>query len=304
MLKSKIIIPLNMRKEILDKIHEGHLGISKCRSRASQIVWWPGISNDIKNMIERRDNCIKERKNYKEPLTPTKFPNKPWEKLGIDLMKCKNFWYVVIIDYYSRFIETQQIKSLTSETIINYLKNVFSKHSIPEILVSDNGPQFQKINTSIFSKFSHEYGFKHITSSPMFPHSNGMAEAAVKIIKNGLKKEKDLNKFLMAYRSSPLENGYSSAELLFNRKIRTNIPTHPNNLFLVIPNLVKEKETERKSKQKIYYDRRHKIKTLPELKEGDKVWITDKKESGKVIKKADEPKSYIIQTENGNLFLN
>lgn len=43
---NRLIIPEVMRKDILQKIHEGHLGVVKCRERAKQSVWWPRVSTD------------------------------------------------------------------------------------------------------------------------------------------------------------------------------------------------------------------------------------------------------------------
>lgn len=84
---------------------------------------------------------------------------------------------------------------------------------------------------SEFRRFAGEYDFEHITSSPKYSQSNEAAEAAVKIAKNILKNVKmiyilckdDIHLGLLAYRTTPLENGYTPAELLFSRKIRSRI---------------------------------------------------------------------------------
>lgn len=41
---SRIVVPSAMRLQVLDKIHEGHQGIVKCREQAKTSIWWPGLS--------------------------------------------------------------------------------------------------------------------------------------------------------------------------------------------------------------------------------------------------------------------
>ena len=59
---SRIIIPLKLREEILNRIHDGHLGITKCRARARESVWWPGLSSDIENLVTKCHKCIQQQK--------------------------------------------------------------------------------------------------------------------------------------------------------------------------------------------------------------------------------------------------
>ena len=98
---------------------------------------------------------------------------------------------------------------------------------IPDKVVLDNGPQFQ---ASEFAKLTDDFCFKHEPSSPKYPQSNGEVEIAVKTVKSLLRKSTDPYLSLMAYRSTPLENGYSPSELLFGRKIRTTVPVLLSNL--------------------------------------------------------------------------
>ena len=58
--REAIIIPEMLRKNILEKIHEGHQGVNKCRDRAKDIVWWPGISRDIGNWVKYCAVCCKD----------------------------------------------------------------------------------------------------------------------------------------------------------------------------------------------------------------------------------------------------
>ena len=58
-----------MRKEILNKVHVSHLGIVKCKQRARDVVFWPGMGKEIEEMIYKCDTCQEYRvSNPKEPM--------------------------------------------------------------------------------------------------------------------------------------------------------------------------------------------------------------------------------------------
>ena len=82
MRNNRTIIPFLLRQEILVKVHTGHQGIHKCRERARQSVWWPGISRQLEDPIRSCPHCCKERLQSIEPLIPTEFPSLPWEKVA------------------------------------------------------------------------------------------------------------------------------------------------------------------------------------------------------------------------------
>lgn len=256
----RIVIPSEMRMEILDKIHEGHQGITKCRERAKRSVWWPGLSRQIEDLVRTCRKCVEHRVNHKEPMIPTAVPDRPWQTLGTDLCFVKGRPYLIVVDYFSKYVEVSMLRSLTSAETIRALKSIFARHGTPDVVRSDNGPQY---DSNEFAKFTSDWDFRHITSSPIYSQSNGGAERAVQTAKNLLKKSADPAKAFLAYRATPLENGRSPTELLFGRRIRTELPTLPGSLTPKWPGLdeFKAEEAQRKLKQKVYFDVHHNANT-------------------------------------------
>lgn len=239
---TRIVIPKCLQQETLKRIHEGHQGINKCRARANRSVWWPGISAQITTLVENCQSCSEHRNPPAEPLIPTPLPQRPWQMIASDLFTLKNTNYLLVVDYYSRYVEVITLRSSTSSlAVIEALKTIFARHGIPDELRSDNGPQY---HSDEFAQFAKEWGFKHTTSSPRFPQSNGEAERAVRTVKDILRKEKDPAKALLAYRSTPLASGYSPAQLLMGRNIKSTIPTVPEQLTPQIPDRKTFKEKE------------------------------------------------------------
>ena len=86
---TRLGIPTSVHLNILDKLDEGHLGITKCRERAKRSVWWPGLSKQLEDLIQNCNVCIKERSNKAEPLIQSVLPDRPWQKIGTDLFELK-----------------------------------------------------------------------------------------------------------------------------------------------------------------------------------------------------------------------
>ena len=106
--------------------------------------------------------------------------------VATDLFSFNGETFVVVVDYYSNYIEVEKLKSTASRPVIQALKVTFGHHGIPDKLVSDNdGPAFA---SDKFKRFAKEWEFSHITTSPHYPQSNGKAESAVKICKTLMKK--------------------------------------------------------------------------------------------------------------------
>ena len=298
----RIVIPRALRLDILQRLHQGHLGITKCRARARESVWWPGLSKSLEEMISSCSTCAIHRPEVHEPLMSSSFPSRPWERLGMDLFEHKGKSFLIVVDYYSRWIEVKQLQGQSTTAVISSLKEIFAVHGIPDLVVSDNGPQFANEN---FRKLAEEYGFVHTTSSPRYPQANGEAERGVRTVKALLKKNDDIQLALLSYRASPLQNGLAPCELLMGRRLKTQVPTLPHMLLPRVqqPDLktVREKEEKYRSDQMLTYNRRHDSRELPELQPGDSVWIRDQSRYGKITQKAQQPRSYHVKTGHGTV---
>ena len=143
---------------------QGHMRIEKCTQRSRQSVFWPFINSDIKDMVSSCTTCLTHRnRQQQETLIPHKIPSRPWTKVATDLFTLYGKDYtVLVIDYYSKYVEVEYLKDTSSSTVIKKLKKIFSRHGIPQKLCSDNGPEFK---SKEFQRFAMQWDIKHKTSS-------------------------------------------------------------------------------------------------------------------------------------------
>ena len=224
-------------------------------------------------MVRNCTTCRIHANDVAEPLLPTEFPTRPWEHVGSDLFYCKQRWYLLLVDYYSGYIEVSLIAALSPCDVIEHMKSHFARHGIPELLTSDNGPQYA---SEEFRKFAGAYSFQHVTSSPRYQQSTGAAERAVQTIKSIMKK--------------------------VGIKLRSTVPTHPNVLKPKLPNAVhiRQKEVELKTSSKFNFDRKHRSKELPPLTVGDEILI--KKRPAKVVDaNPGTPRSYVVDSDSSTV---
>ena len=113
MKNSKVLIPETLRQKYLIQIHQGHQGIEACRSRAREFVFWVNINNDLKEMVEKCDICQSQQNST--PVVQnyiSEVPPHPWHTLGSDLFYFQRIDFLVVVDYFSKFLIVRKIQVL------------------------------------------------------------------------------------------------------------------------------------------------------------------------------------------------
>ena len=135
---NRIVIPSSMRDDILEQLHYPHVGIEATMRRAKESVFWDSINNDIKAWAETCTTCISHKPYQKKESFPV--PKFPWEIVAVDVFEWHNKQYLLTTDTYSGWFEIDELPSLRSATVINKLKQHFSRFGIPATLYSDSAP--------------------------------------------------------------------------------------------------------------------------------------------------------------------
>uniref|UniRef100_A0A1B6FC63 RNA-directed DNA polymerase n=1 Tax=Cuerna arida TaxID=1464854 RepID=A0A1B6FC63_9HEMI len=304
---TRLVVPQTLRKTVLNLLHETHLGSSKINSLVHEFYYWPGIHSDVHNMILSCAVCQKySRSNTKAPLISHEIPGTPFAKIAADIAEINGVNYLIVIDYFSRWLEVYQTNNKNSSTIIKKFKEIFSRFGIPQTLIADNMP----FNSSEMQQFAKEWKFSIITSSPYYPKSNGLAEKAVGIFKNMFRKasenKQDLELYLLNYRNAPVAGlQYSPSQLLNSRHLRTKMPVNDQALIpKVVPESIVTQMEENQVLQKFYYDQTAREKN-EEFTVGQEVLVQNLNnklwEKGRVLRKLSQPRSYLIKHNNGSV---
>ena len=162
---------------------------------------------------------------------PNEIPSHPWQKLATDLFTWNERSFLVTVDYYSRFFQVDELTTATPVEAIRKLSGHFARHDIPETVVSGNG---RRLAAEEFVAFAASWDFRQVAFSPGYPQSKGLAEKTVQTAKNILSRAEaegsDPRLALLEYRSTPVDNLASPAQLLIGRQPRSILPSAAKHL--------------------------------------------------------------------------
>lgn len=256
----RAIVPMTLRRRALDMAHDGHLGMVRMKQRCRRTIWWPGIDQDIEQMVRECEACLmsgKSRKPNKTPLQPIPWPPQPWDTIEIDIVgelhgaphDCR--FLIVVHDLCSKWPEVQPTSQATSNRVIAFMRDLFSRWGLPSTVITDNGPQFISHE---FGLFLDSLGIKHLKTAYYHPQTNGGVERFNQVLKQGLRSHliegqsfsDAIRSILVSYRATPHAlTRVSPAKLMTNRTMRLPLE------MLQPPQQVGVEQTEDKSMEEI-----------------------------------------------------
>ena len=236
---NRTVIPPSLRQEICDHLHGAHQGVSKMTYRATDSLFWPGISSDItKARLECRScNEYAPTQPHLPAATPV-IAQSPFQSVASDFCEFGGNHYLVTVDRFSNWPTVSSAKPGTAASgtkgLLGALRSLFATFGIPEEISSDGGPEY---SSDMFKDFMNKWGVHHRSSSAHNPESNGRAEVSVKSVKRLLRTNVSANgsldtdavmRGLLQLRNTPdPDTKLSPAQILLGRKLRDFLPIPP-----------------------------------------------------------------------------
>ena len=151
---NRIIVLREMRPEMLQYIHEGHHGKECCLLRERNTVFWPKMTYDIQQLIEK---CmIHQEYGKSQPLIGTTQELTPflWHTLATDLFYWKRMDFLIVANVFSKYILVRKLPNSTSAVVCIELSLIVTELGLPHLIRSDNGPGY---NSKEFQQFLQGY---------------------------------------------------------------------------------------------------------------------------------------------------
>ena len=196
---------------MLQYLYQGHQGKEHCLLRARNTVFWPKMSYDIQQLIEKCMIYQEYGKSQPHIGTIQELPPFPWHTLATDLFYWKRMDFLIIADVFSKYILVRKLPNSASAAVCMELSMIVTELGLPHITRSNYGPCY---NSKEFQQFLQYYSITHQTSSPNCQGSNGFLERMVgvskKLMNKAGKEGKPWISGLFDYRSTPQSGSITS----------------------------------------------------------------------------------------------
>ena len=229
----RILVPQKMRECLLRKLHRVHQGVDKSIQRARDKWFWPGMSELIRRLILTCPSCLEHQPRQKQAAVIPVITTNAMQILGCDIFQHAGRWYSFIVDYHTGYPWVKPIKNQEADTVIQHFQSVCNQFGYPTEVVSDRGSQY---TSSDFQILGLKFNIIHKTGTPHSQWKNGLCENAKGRLKRLLEKSKEeetsMEDILLNIRDTPLDaNTPSPYELMFHRKVKSDLPSIPLSLF-------------------------------------------------------------------------
>ncbi|XP_055603964.1 uncharacterized protein K02A2.6-like [Uranotaenia lowii] len=246
------------------------------------------MDKDINNRIQECGGCAAVSSQHPpEPMIRKEMPDRAWQELAIDFFTAKECaTFLVVIDYYSRYLTVTEMKSTNATQTIEALEGMFRIHTYPETIRADNGPPFASED---FATYCTSKNIRLIRTIPYWPQMNGLVERQNQGILRTLRIAKTLKQdwrkavqeYVYVYNTRPHSvTGKSPLELLTGRPAKDLLPSLRTEAYWNRDDEVRDHDAIQKMKGKIYADGRRRAKTS-NINVGDMVMIKNY-DSGKL----------------------
>ena len=226
---NRIVVPGSSRPQAINILHnKAHFGLSKTLEQARTCMYWPGITDVIKDSILGCKVCLTfSDRQQREPYV-SDAQISPWSYLSLDNFEFQGQHFIMILDISTKFFVVRPVWSLNTDCTIQPLTSVFSEQGLPVSIRCDRGRNFV---SDLFQQYCQHLGIS-LSFSSTYHHSGNPAERAIRTVK-GLMKHCTMAKqswrlALMEYLATPLNSNTPSPSELNGHRFNSSLPNISN----------------------------------------------------------------------------
>ncbi len=244
-----IVLPESYRKKVKVLGHErnGHLGADKVAKMVGRYFAWPGMARDIIRHCRSCERCQVRSKHRprRAPVVERPILAEPFESVAIDLVGplpkgkggCR--YILTYVCLATRWPEAVALRSITAKAVMDGLWSIFSRTSVPERILTDQGSQFCG---KVMTQLCEHLGIEKVRTSPYHPETNGAVERMHGTMKSVLGKCIDegvdwvgqLCFVLFVLRQMPhADSGFSPFDMVYGFRVRTPLDALYHGLYEV-----------------------------------------------------------------------
>ena len=306
--RDQIVLPQFVTPIVLQEAHDqvGHMGVAKTFEAVQKIYYWPGFFKAVEEFCACCELCAKNKSvpRPRWPLKPIEVVPIPFYMIGVDIVgplkttRSGNKYILSIIDYYTKYAEAEALPNQEAETIVRVLEQIFARHGMPSVLLTDQGRNFE---SHLVKSMCQLFGIEKRRTTAYHPQTDGLCERFNAILKSLLRMkvnndqndwDEQLPHALLAYRiSKQSPTGVTPFEMLYGRDARLPLgvekdeivakPTHGPAKYLEdlkrrqddLRKIVTERIEKAQMKQKEKYDARNRSSQTKSFRVGDIVLL-------------------------------